>query len=473
MRPRRVSLLRVVALLVVAASEAHVEAQRHPFGARPMRYATGAAVPGHRSAEALAAATRDFYDAWKARYLREACGAGRWVVEARTRAGNLTVSEAHGYGMLIVALMAGHERDARTIFDGMVRYLAEHRSAITPGLMAWYQTTACESDRGRHSATDGDLDIAYALLLADRQWGSDGEIDYRAEARAVLAAVERGVVDGSRSFLRLGDWTRPEEPRFHDATRSSDFMPGHLRSFAIATGSPVWNTIRDRTYALFEHMQATYAPTTGLLPDFIVAPLDAARPADPDFLEGPHDGAYYFNACRVPWRVATDFLVSGEPRAHRIVQRITGWIRTASGGDPARVRAGYRLDGRPTPGANRPSAAFVAPLGVAAMVDAANQSWLDAIWDHLVAAPPDDGGYYENTLRLLAMLVMSGNWWAPEAVAVSRPALPAAEGAGHPRVAAGLPTGHAEGEADVALVQLRITAPGAAMEGRGTTLRRG
>src|SRR4029077_18396448 len=51
-----------------------------------------------------------------------------------------------------------------------------------------------------------------------------------------------------------------------------------------------------------------------------------------------------------------------------------------------------------------------------AMVDAANQGWLDAIWDLMVATPLADGGYYENTLKLLAMIVMSGNWWAPELV---------------------------------------------------------
>jgi len=60
--------------------------------------------------------------------------------------------------------------------------------------------------------------------------------------------------------------------------------------------------------------------------------------------------------------------------------------------------------------------AFVAPLGVGAMVDATNQSWLDALWELIVATPLSDGGYYENTLKLLAMIVMSGNWWAPEQV---------------------------------------------------------
>ncbi|HVM97299.1 MAG TPA: hypothetical protein VMT89_12975, partial [Candidatus Acidoferrales bacterium] len=71
-----------------------------------------------------------------------------------------------------------------------------------------------------------------------------------------------------------------------------------------------------------------------------------------------------------------------------------------------------------SPGADYLSMAFVAPLGVGAMVDASNQTWLNALWDLVVNQPLSSGGYYENTLKLLSMIVMSGNWWAPQAVTV-------------------------------------------------------
>jgi len=40
-----------------------------------------------------------------------------------------------------------------------------------------------------------------------------------------------------------------------------------------------------------------------------------------------------------------------------------------------------------------------------------DQAWLDAIWSFLVAAPSD--GYYGDSIKLLAMFVMSGHWAAP------------------------------------------------------------
>src|SRR5262249_19219217 len=97
--------------------------------------------------------------------------------------------------------------------------------------------------------------------------------------------------------------------------------------------------------------------------------------------------------------------------------KINTWIRATTGGDPAHIKSGYQLNGVMSPGADYVSTAFVAPLGVAAMVDSSNQDWLNSLWDLLAATPLSAGGYYENTLKLLSMIVMSGNWWVPDAVA--------------------------------------------------------
>jgi endo-1,4-beta-D-glucanase Y len=393
-----------------------IQAQNHPFGSHPMSYAAGSILPDHLSLPALDQATRDFYDAWKLRYQKQTCGAGRYVVEAKTQSGNLTVSEAHGYGMMLAALMAGHDADARAIFDGMFAFFRQHPSVLTPSLMAWYQRKSCGSSQGADSATDGDLDIAYALLLADKQWGSCGPIDYAAEAASILGGIASGEVDASGSYLRLGDWTDPGDPAYYQSTRSSDFMPDHLRAFAAASGNPLWTSVLDHTYGVVDALQLSHSPGTGLLPDFIVDPLGTPAPAGAGFLEGPNDGAYDYNACRDPWRLATDFLVSGDARAKTAVQRITTWIRSTTGNDPDAIKSGYQLDGAVSAGADYRSLAFVAPLGVGAMTDSANQAWLNDVWDLVDATAIDDEGYYENTLKLLSMIVMSGNWWAPQAV---------------------------------------------------------
>jgi endoglucanase len=397
------------------AGPAHATVQ-HPFGSHPAPYAAGSILPSHQTQPALDQAVRAFYDAWKDAYLLSRCGAGRYVVETRVGPGNLTVSEGHGYGMMIAVLMAGHDPDAQRIFDGMFAYFREHPTAFHDHLMSWNQKRSCANAAGNDSASDGDLDIAFALLLADKQWGSCGAVDYLAEAEAVIADIEAGELDTTGQYVLLGDWVTPSSGAYYAATRSSDFMPDHFRSFAAATSDPTWTAALDQGYEVFDAVQASHSPSTGLLPDFILDPLGTPAPAGADFLEDAGDGSYDYNACRDPWRVATDFLVSGETRAKDVVAPITAFIRTATGNDPSQIRSGYQLGGAPSPGTDYLSMAFVAPLGVAAMVDAANQAWLNDVWDLVVATPADAEGYYENTLKLLSMIVMSGNWWAPQAV---------------------------------------------------------
>lgn len=379
-----------------------------PFGNHARPYAPGTILPSNHSRAQLDDAVRDFYDTWKSAYVRSGCGSGRYYI--LSGGGHQTVSEAHGYGMLVTVLMAGHDPEARTVFDGMVRYFQDHPSEIVPSLMSWAQGSSCQNTNGANSATDGDLDIAYALLLADKQWSSGGAINYRQLADEVIDGIRNGEVDSGARFVQLGDWAR--DGIHGRATRSSDFMPAHFESFAAVTGDTSWRQIRDRSYTIMQSVQAGFAPQTGLLPDFIVEAATSPAPASAGFLEGNNDGRYAYNACRDPWRIATDFVLTGDSRSKTMVQRMTTWMKTRTGGDPENILPGYNLNGNGL-GGTYLDLAFVAPFGVAAMVDAGNQSWLDAIWDVVVAN--GGGGYYADTIAMLSLITMSGNWWSPEA----------------------------------------------------------
>ncbi|MFT5039134.1 MAG: endo-1,4-beta-D-glucanase Y [Hyphomicrobiaceae bacterium] len=413
----RAALALCVAALTSGAAVPAAATTNQPFASHPMAYAAGSVVPNHVSQAALDQAVRDFYDDWKAEYLEQGCGLGRVYVRSAIDGSNLTVSEAHGYGMMILALMAGHDPDAQTLFDGMVAYFGDHPTVTHDNLMAWNQTKSCADSQGADSASDGDLDIAYALLLAAKQWGSCASVDYASKATAVISDIKDGDLDTTANYVLLGDWVTPDDTTYYPSTRTSDFLTGHYRSFADATADAAWLGLIDTTYDIVATMQSTAAPATGLLPDFVLDPLGSPVPAGPGFLEGNNDGFYSYNAARDPWRLGTDFLISDEARARTAVAAINAFARSTTSNDPSGFRAGYELDGTPIAGSDFLSMAFVAPLGVSAMVDATNQAWLNDIWDLVVATPVEAESYFENTLKLLSMIVMSRNWWAPEAVA--------------------------------------------------------
>ncbi|MFO0756094.1 MAG: glycosyl hydrolase family 8 [Byssovorax sp.] len=383
-----------------------------PFGSHIAPYAAGSALPDVVTAAALDQATSNAYDTWRDKYLKAGCGDGRYYVNTKIDGNNLTVSEGHGYGMMLSAIMAGHDPDAHAHFDGLYRFFRDHPSASSPDLMSWYQDTSCNDAMGNDSASDGDIDIAFALLLADKQWGSCEDIDYKAEGLKVIQAIAAHVLDGSHGYVLLGDWASPGDAKYYNATRSSDFITDHFRSFGAASGAPLWGGLVDSTYGIVKALRDGYSPGKGLLPDFVTSPLSGPKPAPQSFLEGPNDGAYHYNACRDPLRLGTDFLVSGDPRAAAEVNALTGWIEGKTGGDPTKIRAGYQLDGTPSAGSDYPTMAFIAPFGVAAMADGNHKAWLNSLWTTIAAAPAE--GYYEDSIRLLSMVVMSGNWWSPE-----------------------------------------------------------
>jgi endo-1,4-beta-D-glucanase Y len=318
--------------------------------------------------------------------------------------------------MMLLALMAGHDPDAQSLFDGMYIYFLEHPTETHTHLMAWNQNKMCSDFDGQDSATDGDLDVAFALLLADKQWGSCGRIDYRSEAGAVMADILDGEVDAAHSFTLLGDWVTPGSPPYDNSTRSSDFMVDHFASFATASGSAAWTHLRDSLYGIVSSLQTNYSPGVGLVPDFIVSPATAPAPSPPNFLEADTDGMYSYNACRVPWRLATDFVTNGDARAKTALDPINAFIRAKTGNDPTGITAGYKLGGDVIPNTDYSSQAFAAPFAAGAVVNSANQAWLNDAWDYVAGTPIGAEHYYENSLKLLSMIVMSGNWWAPEKV---------------------------------------------------------
>lgn len=395
----------------------------YPFP-RHTTYTAGSIRPDHKTRRQLDQAVKNFYRLWRQRYVRAGCKAGHYVVmplgEGGGKANNsISVSEGHGYGMILMALFAGFDAQAQTTFDGMYRFFLDHPSRINRNLMAWNQAgRTCRDANGAFSATDGDMDIAYALLLADQQWGSGGVINYRAAAvRMIEAGILAGDINPVNYHPTFGDWVKPSEPTYYYATRTSDFMVEHLRAYEAATGNSDWAAVRETCYNLVEHIQALYSPETGLLPDFIQEINNEPYPPAGVLLESETDGDFSYNACRTPWRLATDYLINGEPRAYAAVNKMTDWIKDATGGDPTQILGGYHLDGTPVNVDDSYSMAFIAPFGVGAMVNAAHQDWLNAIWDLVVAEPLNDEDYYGNTLKLLAMVVMSGNWWSPATVA--------------------------------------------------------
>ena len=389
-----------------------VELNARPFPQR-VEYAPGSILPSHRTQEELDNDVRAFYDYWKSEYLIEDGSSDdgfpmyRVAFGKSEEARGTTVSEGQGYGMMIVPIMAGHDPDAQIIFDGLWAFARAYPSEIDSRLMDWN----VPDPEGNDSAFDGDADIAFGLLLADAQWGSAGRVNYKAEAEKMIGGILEATIGPESHLPMLGDWIDAYGADHNQYTpRSSDFMLVNFRAYGEATNDPVWNDVIVQSQNVMTAIQANHSPQTGLLPDFIVINEQIPQPAPPDFLENVTDGAYNYNAGRDPWRLGLDALIYDDATSRSIAQKISRWIQTSAGNNPANIRAGYELDGTPLPNSDYFTTFFVAPMGVAAMSDPAQQDWLNAVYDSVYNTHED---YYEDSVTLLCLMVITGNFWSP------------------------------------------------------------
>jgi endo-1,4-beta-D-glucanase Y len=377
-----------------------------------VKYFTGTIKPNHISQTQFDNTVKSFYTQWKMRFIKHTPGKDEEFVWFENKDKKQCVSEGQGYGMIIVTLMAGYDPGAKDTYDNLYHYFRAHPSGKSKHLMAWAQYLNGKSTDNT-SATDGDIDIAYSLLLADKQWGSKGAINYLSEARAMISAIMQYEINHKTWTVLLSDGVEFDSKDYF-ATRSSDFMPAHFKAFKLANNDTRWDKVVDAGYRLFKQMQDSYSPDAGLIPDFIIHVDKKPKPAPPNFLESPYDGFYNYNACRDPWRIGTDYLMTGDKRAKQIVDKINRWIRSTTSNDTYNLSAGYTLAGNDIKHRYFEALSFVAPFGVSAMDDRKNQAWLNKIWDYLVAFKLKDYDYYDNSIKLMDMIIVSGNYWEAE-----------------------------------------------------------
>jgi endo-1,4-beta-D-glucanase Y len=400
--------LLLAGLLFLSAS-LFAQSTAKPFP-QHVHYHEGSIKPNHISQQRMDDSVRSFYLCWKERYINDDCGPGQYYVWFE-KGSKKCVSEGQGYGMVIVALMAGFDTAAKTTYDGLFRYYRAHPSKENPYLMAWAQTKGCKDLDGT-SASDGDMDIAYSLLLAHTQWGSKGNINYLDEARKMITAIMKQEINAKIFSVLMSNAVEFDSKDYFDM-RSSDFMPAHFRAFKNAVSDSNWNKVIDRNYKLFEYLQDEYSADAGLIPDFINQINSKAKPAEPRYMESRYDGMYNYNACRVPWRIATDFLLHGDKRAKTIVERINHWIKGTTNNNPDNISAGYTLDGDDLRRRHYEAMSFITPFAVSAMVNKDHQQWLNSLWDYILKFDLDGFDYYDNSIKMLNLIIISGNYWDP------------------------------------------------------------
>jgi endoglucanase len=314
---------------------------------------------------------------------------------------NSTVSEGIAYGMIIAVML-----DEQSLFDHLYGYALEFSNPN--GLMSWYVAPDGSRALGSGGASDSDEDIAWALVMASRQWGGRGALDrsYLDHARAQIDRVYSLEVDHGAwpdLFLPGDEW------RGRDVFNPSYFAPNEYRVFGEVSGNVSgWQRVVDRGYATVDLCLDGERGNAhnGLVPawcDSKGRPVEAFPGAMTN---------YQTDSARLPFRLGLDYAYYRDPRARALVAKTSSFF-AGLGAD--RIGDGYQLDGTPfpdpkTPQPNDGSAVFVGPAAVGAMHDPSHQAFVDAAYARVRTGKLlARSRYYNHCWTVLSLLMLTGN----------------------------------------------------------------
>lgn len=398
---------------IILLSYSSTIAQTYPFPQNiKYKYGYMSAHIKHTDAEKV-------YAYWKATFVRY-CGDNEAHVIKSLKGVETTVSEGIGYGLAIAAY-AGD----KVLFDKLLNYFNARTN--THGMMNWIYENCDGGDNKKNGATDAELDAAFAFVVAHKQWPDDER--YHVKASKLIDSIQK-------YYFTICNDVIVQKPGDYfggcTCTNPSYYAPGYYRVFAKfkeaeknIKAKDFWNKAAEDAYI---PLLKNAHPYTGLV--FAWANAEGGNPSD-CFYEVAGSGTfntYQYDACRTPWRIATDYIWWGNSQAEVWTKKIVNFVKSPiykqvevdgaiwyGAGGVENVVDNYYHNGlrrinpdEPTWG-HRHTMPFVGAFALAAMCS--NQEDTDVFMKDLQTVTPIN--YYESCLGVLYLFMATGNFWNP------------------------------------------------------------
>jgi len=324
---------------------------------------------------------------------------------------NSSVSEGIAYGMIIAVYM-----NDQPLFDGLWKYWLSHTWTCVPSasqscsntqttLMNWYilangNPGSVSGQVSLGAATDADEDAAWALIMADRQWGGSGSLSkaYLQSAKDLLNDIwTYEIYQGKlpRNGSSWGDW---------NDLNISYFAPSHYRVFAAVTGKQEW--ISGVVATVYDTINKNLTAARKNQSNGLVPAWTRSDGGDISATDRPKN--YQYDSCRTPFRIGLDACFNGDSLAIAYVAKTSSFF---SGVGASKIVTGYNLDGTEKPEFTGQSSSFVGTAGVGAMHSANYQSFVDDVYGLIRQNNMNNGGlYYDESWAMMTILMMTGNY---------------------------------------------------------------
>lgn len=320
-----------------------------------------------------------------------------------------TVSEGVGYGMLIAAFQEDWDTFHRLYIYDKAQY--ESNNFPSTGLMAWEVSSFTYEYLSASSATDADLDIAAALIIAYFKTGTSEYLEF---AQTIANAIWDNEINQSTYLIYSGNTStwKTDNPAYN----LSYFSPVAIRLFAAVDASHDWQSVLDQSYA---YMIAVQELGSGVFPNWSDA---TGTPIDPDNSSSTASDPYYVfskEAVRIPWRIAWDYYWYEDSRALQVLTTLNNFIVEKSGGDPSSIPSvnySWYVDNESYPDVTTSSVAKQYFAAWCATGIGTNSSWLDACTSTLnsdYSMSNTASSYFTDILHMMYSQLLNGKYTRP------------------------------------------------------------
>lgn len=386
----------VIFCLLISSAGVTYGQGAYPFP-QNVDYAYGLKPSGVNSTVVQAA-----FDKWKADFVTStgACGYRRVIFDYYPGTGrgkedrSRTVSEGIAYGMLIAAYM-----NDKPLFDDLWNYYKRNRNQN--GVMHWRVDLNCNVS-GQNGASDAELDVAMALIVASHQWQSDAYVN---DAKSMIRIIREKEFDGN--VLKPGDMFGG-----NNLVCPSYFSPAYYRVFKDYDPgyANFWDAAATRGYQIIN----AAAGTSGLVPDWCTASGTVSSEAS-QYEDGGRN--FIFDAIRTPFRSGLDYLWHGNADAKAYCAKVSTWL-VNNHGSAADIGSKYGTKLNNNDGAklgNYKNNTFIGCFGVGVMgSDLPNaQTFLNSAYNQSVSTNPGYGEYFNASFKLMSLMIMTGNFYLP------------------------------------------------------------
>jgi len=339
-------------------------------------------------------AAADAYTAWKSTYT-STCGGGNRVFFGPDHS-DQTVSEGIAYGMLLSVYAAD-----KAMFDGL--WTTYKANLDGNGLMNW-TISGCSGAVASGGATDADVDVAMALIIAAEQWSSTAGNTYTADAKSMITKIKQYELGTDGSTLNGDTWGNTNTCR-----NPSYFSPAYYTEFAKvdANNATFWNTTAIN--ATNTILTANRNSTSGLVSNW----CDNSGTENSCGNTGSGASGYGADACRNPWRMAVDYLWHGAS-ASTVAKDINAKLTTFVNGNEGQMKGPLTTRSVSNPSSGSYINGSYTTFALPPMTSTAAQASLNKCYSN-VASLSNTDQYFNSTIRCISLFVLTGNFWAPGA----------------------------------------------------------